>query len=145
MESSSHVGLFKQGLKKANVLQTVLRKEADALADRRIDTFEHLQSEKSIAVEAVQAVLDRLSTSGINFKTEHDNETVGRMSDELASVLEKCKQQHEGNAVTIDKLLEANKAALNVLKATRRVDTTETYDKQGKMNRHGTMGHDSEA
>ena len=145
MESFSHVGLFKQGLKKANVLQTVLRKEADALAGRRIDTFELLQSEKSIAVEAVQAVLDRLSTSGISFKTEHDNETVGRMSDELASVLEECKQQHEGNAVTIDKLLEANKAALNVLKATRRVDTTETYDKQGKMNRHGTMGHDSEA
>jgi flagellar biosynthesis/type III secretory pathway chaperone len=145
LESSSHVGLFKQGLKKANVLQTILRKEADALAARSIDTFELLQSEKSIAVDAIQAVLDRLSTSGISFKTEHDNETVGQMSDELASVLEKCKQQHEGNAVTIDKLLEANKAALNVLRSTRRVDATETYDKLGKVSRHETMGHESEA
>lgn len=144
MDSNPQTGLLQQGLKKATVLQSVLQKETSALKNRQIDDFETLQSEKVGAIESMQAVLDHIVAMTPTPQSDPGAITDAEMSKQLSELLEECQQQHEKNALIIDQLLEANKAALNVLKASRQLDTTETYDKLGKVSRQSTMGHNSE-
>ena len=129
----------KQGLKKAEALYGALEEESLLLAKRSIDEFEALQPAKLELIESLQVMIEALneedaSESPVRFK----------FPEELSNLLDKCRQQHEKNAIVIERLLKSNTAALNVLRASRRVETTETYNKLGKVKQHSTLGHTSE-
>jgi flagellar biosynthesis/type III secretory pathway chaperone len=129
----------KQGLKKAEALYGALEEESLLLAKRSIDEFEALQPAKLELIESLQVMIEALneedaSESPVGFK----------FPEELSNLLDKCRQQHEKNAIVIERLLKSNTAALNVLRASRRVETTETYNKLGKVKQQSTLGHTSE-
>jgi flagellar biosynthesis/type III secretory pathway chaperone len=131
--------ITKQGLKKAEALFGALEEESELLAKRSIDEFESLQPAKLELIESLQAIIEALNTEGSS--TSPDTFTY---PEELSNLLGKCRQQHEKNAIVIERLLKSNTAALNVLRASRRVETTETYDRLGKVKQQSTLGHTSE-
>ena len=131
--------ITKQGLKKAEALFVALEEESVLLAKRSIDEFESLQPAKLELIESLQAIIEALNTEGSSASPD-----TFTYPEELSNLLGKCRQQHEKNAIVIERLLKSNTAALNVLRASRRVETTETYDRLGKVKQQSTLGHTSE-
>lgn len=131
--------IAKQGLKKAQALYGALEEESALLAKRSIDEFESLQPTKLELIESLQVIIEALNEEGSRASPEEF-----KYPEELSNLLDKCRQQHEKNAIVIERLLKSNTAALNVLRASRRVETTETYDRLGKVKQQSTLGHTSE-
>lgn len=131
--------IAKQGLKKAEALYGILEEESVLLAKRSIDEFESLQPAKLELIESLQKIIEASNK-------EHTSEfpEAGKLPEGLSDLLDKCRNKHEKNAIVIERLLKSNTAALNVLRASRRVETTETYDKLGKVKQQSTLGHTSE-
>jgi len=109
-------------------LLEILEAEFTLLQTDDLDRFETLQAEKQAIVEALSEKPARADT---------DNEYIladGESHDSnVKATLAMCRDYHIRNSILLEKKIEVNKNALNILRASRHSEEVETYDKLGKV------------
>ena len=109
-------------------LLEILEAEFTLLQTDDLDRFETLQAEKQAIVEALSEKLVRADT---------DNEYIladGNSDDSnVKSTLTMCRDYHIRNSILLEKKIEVNKNALNILRSSRHSEEVETYDRLGKV------------
>ena len=109
-------------------LLEILEAEFTLLQTDDLDRFETLQAEKQAIVEALSEKPARADT---------DNEYIladGESHDSnVKATLAMCRDYHIRNSILLEKRIEVNKNALNILRASRHSEEVETYDKLGKV------------
>ena len=63
----------------------------------------------------------------------------------VKSMLAMCRDYHIRNGILLEKKIEANKNALNILRSSRHSEEVETYDKLGKVRNPKSVGLQSDA
>ena len=58
----------------------------------------------------------------------------------MAELLELCRSYHIRNGMLLEKKIDINKNALNILRSSRHSDEVETYDKLGKVRNPKSVG-----
>lgn len=121
-------------------LLEILEAEFKLLQTDNLDGFETLQAEKQVIVEALS---EKLTPADIN----DDYNVVDDDSDDsnVKSMLAMCRDYHLRNGILLEKKIEVNKNALNVLRSSRHSDEVETYDKLGKVRNPKSVGLQSDA
>lgn len=109
-------------------LLEILEAEFTLLQTDDLDRFETLQAEKQAIVEALSEKPARADT---------DNEYIladGESHDSnVKATLAMCRDYHIRNSILLEKKIEVNKNALNILRSSRHSEEVETYDKLGKV------------
>ena len=121
-------------------LLEILEAEFTLLQTDNLDGFETLQAEKQVIVEALS---EKLAPAGI----DNDYRVADGDSDEsdVESMLTMCRDYHIRNGILLEKKIEANKNALNILRSSRHSEEVETYDKLGKVRNPKSVGLQSDA
>ena len=121
-------------------LLEILKAEFKLLETDNLDGFETLQAEKQAIVEALS---EKLTPAGID---DDNNVADGDFDDaNVKSMLAMCRDYHIRNGILLEKKIEANKNALNILRSSRHSDEVETYDKLGKVRNPKSVGLQSDA
>jgi len=121
-------------------LLEILEAEFKLLQTDNLDGFETLQAEKQVIVEALS---EKLTLTDIN----DDYNVADDDSDDsnVKSMLAMCRDYHLRNGILLEKKIEVNKNALNILRSSRHSDEVETYDKLGKVRNPKSVGLQSDA
>ena len=121
-------------------LLEILEAEFKLLQTDNLDGFETLQAEKQVIVEALS---EKLTPTDIN----EDYNVADDDSDDsnVKSMLAMCRDYHLRNGILLEKKIEVNKNALNILRSSRHSDEVETYDKLGKVRNPKSVGLQSDA
>ena len=121
-------------------LLEILEAEFKLLQTDNLDGFETLQAEKQVVVEALS---EKLTPTDIN----DDYNVADDDSDDsnVKSMLAMCRDYHLRNGILLEKKIEVNKNALNILRSSRHSDEVETYDKLGKVRNPKSVGLQSDA
>lgn len=121
-------------------LLEILEAEFKLLQTDNLDGFETLQAEKQVIVEALS---EKLAPTDIN----DDYNVADDDSDDsnVKSMLAMCRDYHLRNGILLEKKIEVNKNALNILRSSRHSDEVETYDKLGKVRNPKSVGLQSDA
>ena len=121
-------------------LLEILEAEFKLLQTDNLDGFETLQAEKQVIVEALS---EKLTPTDIN----DDYNVTDDDSDDsnVKSMLAMCRDYHLRNGILLEKKIEVNKNALNILRSSRHSDEVETYDKLGKVRNPKSVGLQSDA
>ena len=121
-------------------LLEILEAEFKLLQTDNLDGFETLQAEKQVIVEALS---EKLTPTDIN----DDYNVADDDSDDsnVKSMLATCRDYHLRNGILLEKKIEVNKNALNILRSSRHSDEVETYDKLGKVRNPKSVGLQSDA
>lgn len=121
-------------------LLEILEAEFKLLQTDNLDGFETLQAEKQVIVEALS---EKLTPTDIN----DDYNLADDDSDDsnVKSMLAMCRDYHLRNGILLEKKIEVNKNALNILRSSRHSDEVETYDKLGKVRNPKSVGLQSDA
>ena len=121
-------------------LLEILEAEFKLLQTDNLDGFETLQAEKQVIVEALS---EKLTPTDIN----DDYNAADDDSDDsnVKSMLAMCRDYHLRNGILLEKKIEANKNALNILRSSRHSEEVETYDKLGKVRNPKSVGLQSDA
>jgi len=130
---------LKDGLHKAEVLSALLESEFDLLKSNNLAAFEDLQDQKSQTLTVLSAIAPLIIE-----KDSDEDESLEALGEEVRASINRCRDAHLRNALLIDKKIEATRSALDVLRSSRSVDTGETYDRLGKMNRGLRKGHQTD-
>ena len=121
-------------------LLQILEAEFKLLQTDNLDGFETLQAEKQVIVEALS---EKLTPADID---EDYNVADGDSDDaNVKSMLAMCRDYHIRNGILLEKKIEVNKSALNILRSSRHSDEVETYDKLGKVRNPKSVGLQSDA
>ena len=121
-------------------LLEILEAEFKLLQTDNLDGFEALQAEKQVIVEALS---EKLTTADID---DDYNVADGDSDDSnVKSMLAMCRDYHIRNGILLEKKIEANKNALNILRSSRHSEEVETYDKLGKVRNPKSVGLQSDA
>ena len=126
--------LLRNGMHKANTLYALLQEELALLTAGDLDSFEALQSRKAEVLESLSALMPTLSGE-VPIEEGSDVDATIALIDNIKEVLATCRDAHLKNAILIDRKIEATRSALEVLRSSRSVDTGETYDKLGRIQR----------
>jgi len=120
-------------------LLEILEAEFTLLQTDNLDGFETLQAEKQVIVEALS---EKLAPAGI----DNDYRVADGDSDEsdVESMLTMCRDYHIRNGILLEKKIEVNKNALNILRSSRHSEEVETYDKLGKVRNPKSVGLQSD-
>ena len=121
-------------------LLEILEAEFKLLQTDNLDGFETLQAEKQVIVEALS---EKLTPTDI----DDDYNVADDDSDDsnVKSMLAMCRDYHIRNGILLEKKIEANKNALNILRSSRHSEEVETYDKLGKVRNPKSVGLQSDA
>ena len=121
-------------------LLEILEAEFKLLQTDNLDGFETLQAEKQVIVEALS---EKLTPTDIN----DDYNVADDDSDDsnVKSMLAMCRDYHLRNGILLEKKIEVNKYALNIVRSSRHSDEVETYDKLGKVRNPKSVGLQSDA
>ena len=120
-------------------LLEILEAEFKLLQTDNLDGFETLQTEKQVIVEALS---EKLTPAGID---DDYNMADGDSDDSnVKSMLAMCRDFHIRNGILLEKKIEANKNALNILRSSRHSEEVETYDKLGKVRNPKSVGLQSD-
>ena len=121
-------------------LLEILEAEFKLLQTDNLDGFETLQAEKQVIVEALS---EKLTPTDI----DDDYNVADDDSDDsnVKSMLAMCRDYHIRNGILLEKKIEVNKNALNILRSSRHSDEVETYDKLGKVRNPKSVGLQSDA
>ena len=121
-------------------LLEILEAEFKLLQTDNLDGFESLQAEKQVIVEALSG---KITPTDIN----DDYNVADDDSDDsnVKSMLAMCRDYHLRNGILLEKKIEVNKNALNILRSSRLSDEVETYDKLGKVRNPKSVGLQSDA
>lgn len=121
-------------------LLEILEAEFKLLQTDNLDGFETLQAEKQVIVEALS---EKLTPADI----DDDYNVADDDSDDsnVKSMLAMCRDYHIRNGILLEKKIEANKNALNILRSSRHSEEVETYDKLGKVRNPKSVGLQSDA
>ena len=121
-------------------LLEILEAEFKLLQTDNLDGFETLQAEKQVVVEALS---EKLTPTDINddYNVADDNSD----DSNVKSMLAMCRDYHIRNGILLEKKIEVNKSALNILRSSRHSDEVETYDKLGKVRNPKSVGLQSDA
>ena len=121
-------------------LLEILEAEFKLLETDNLDGFETLQAEKQVIVETLS---EKLTPTDIN----DDYNVADDDSDDsnVKSMLAMCRDYHLRNGILLEKKIEVNKNALNILRSSRHSDEVETYDKLGKVRNPKSVGLQSDA
>ena len=120
-------------------LLEILEGEFTLLQTDNLDGFETLQAEKQLIVEALS---EKLSPADID---DDYNVADGDSDDSnVKSMLAMCRDYHIRNGILLEKKIEANKNALNILRSSRHSEEVETYDKLGKVRNPKSVGLQSD-
>ena len=121
-------------------LLEILEAEFKLLQTDNLDGFETLQAEKQVIVEALS---EKLTPADI----DDDHNLADGDSDDsnVKSMLAMCRDYHIRNGILLEKKIEANKNALNILRSSRHSEEVETYDKLGKVRNPKSVGLQSDA
>ena len=121
-------------------LLEILEAEFKLLQTDNLDGFETLQAEKQVIVEALS---EKLTPTDIN----DDYNLADDDSDDsnVKSMLAMCRDYQLRNGILLEKKIEVNKNALNILRSSRLSDEVETYDKLGKVRNPKSVGLQSDA
>jgi flagellar biosynthesis/type III secretory pathway chaperone len=118
----------------------ILEAEFKLLQTDNLDGFETLQTEKQVIVEALS---EKLTPADID---DDYNVADGDSDDSnVKSMLAMCRDYHIRNGILLEKKIEVNKNALNILRSSRHSDEVETYDKLGKVRNPKSVGLQSDA
>lgn len=121
-------------------LLEILEAEFKLLQTDNLDGFETLQVEKQVIVEALS---EKLVPTDID---AHYDIADGDSDDSnVKSMLATCRDYHIRNGILLEKKIEANKNALNILRSSRYSEEVETYDKLGKVRNPKSVGLQSDA
>ena len=120
-------------------LLEILEAEFKLLQTDNLDGFETLQAEKQVIVEALS---EKLTPTDIN----DDYNVADDDSDDsnVKSMLAMCRDYHLRNGILLEKKIEVNKNALNILRSSRHSEEVETYDKLGKVRNPKSVGLQSD-
>lgn len=120
-------------------LLEILEAEFTLLQTDNLDGFETLQAEKQVIVEGLS---EKLAPAGI----DSDYTVADSYSDDsdVESMLAMCRDYHIRNGILLEKKIEANKSALNILRSSRYSEEVETYDKLGKVRNPKSVGLQSD-
>ena len=116
-------------------LLEILEAEFTLLKTDNLDGFETLQAEKQVIVEALSEKLAPADSD--NDYKEEDGDS---HDSKVESMLAMCRDYHIRNGILLEKKIEVNKNALNILRSSRHSDEVETYDKLGKMRNPKRVG-----
>ena len=120
-------------------LLEILKAEFTLLQTDNLDGFETLQTEKQVIVEALSTTLAPADTDGEDSLADDDFD-----DSNLRSMLATCRDHHIRNGILLEKKIEANKSALNILRSSRHSEEVETYDKLGKVRNPTSVGLQSD-
>jgi flagellar biosynthesis/type III secretory pathway chaperone len=120
-------------------LLEILEAEFKLLQTNNLDVFETLQAEKQVIIEALS---EKLTPADI----DNDYNVADGESDDsnVTSMLAMCRDHHIRNGILLEKKIEANKNALNILRSSRHSEEVETYDKLGKVRNPKSVGLQSD-
>ena len=121
-------------------LLEILEAEFTLLQTDNLDGFETLQAEKQSIVEALSAEL--ASGDSGDQAGSFGADRVGDSS--VESMLAACRDHHIRNGILLEKKIEVNKNALNILRSSRHSEEVETYDKLGKVRNPKSVGLQSD-
>lgn len=121
-------------------LLEILEAEFKLLQTDNLDGFETLQAEKQVIVEALS---EKLTPTDIidDYNVADDDSD----DSNVKSMLAMCRDYHLRNGILLEKKIEVNKNALNILRSSRHSDEVETYDKLGKVRNPKSVGLQSDA
>lgn len=121
-------------------LLEILEAEFKLLQTDNLDGFETLQAEKQVIVEALS---EKLTPTDIidDYNVADDDSD----DSNVKSMLAMCRDYHIRNGILLEKKIEANKNALNILRSSRHSEEVETYDKLGKVRNPKSVGLQSDA
>ena len=122
-------------------LLEILEAEFTLLQTDNLDGFDTLQTEKQAIVEALSKTLSPAEI--------HDDYNVNMADGDsydsnVKSTLAMCRDYHIRNGILLEKKIEANKIALNILRSSRYSEEVETYDKLGKVRNPKSVGLQSD-
>ena len=120
-------------------LLEILEAEFKLLQTDNLDGFETLQAEKQVIVEALSAKL-----APANIDDDYKVADVDSDDSNVESMLAMCRDYHIRNGILLEKKIEANKNALNILRSSRHSEEVETYDKLGKVRNPKSVGLQSD-
>ena len=121
-------------------LLEILEAEFTLLQTDNLDGFETLQAEKQVIVEALS---EKLTPADID--DDYNVEDGDSDDSNVKSMLAMCRDYHIRNGILLEKKIEVNKNALNILRSSRHSDEVETYDKLGKVRNPKSVGLQSDA
>ena len=121
-------------------LLEILEAEFKLLQTDNLDGFEALQAEKQVIVEALS---EKLTPADID--DDYNVADGGSDDSNVKSMLAMCRDYHIRNGILLEKKIEANKNALNILRSSRHSEEVETYDKLGKVRNPKSVGLQSDA
>lgn len=121
-------------------LLEILEAEFKLLQTDNLDGFETLQAEKQVIVEALS---EKLTPTDINDDYNVADDDFDDSN--VKSMLAMCRDYHLRNGILLEKKIEVNKNALNILRSSRHSDEVETYDKLGKVRNPKSVGLQSDA
>ena len=121
-------------------LLEILEAEFKLLQTDNLDGFETLQAEKQVIVEGLS---EKLAPADID--ADCNIADVGSDDSNVKSMLAMCRDYHIRNGILLEKKIEANKNALNILRSSRYSEEVETYDKLGKVRNPKSVGLQSDA
>lgn len=121
-------------------LLEILEAEFKLLQTDNLDGFETLQAEKQVIVEGLS---EKLAPAEID--ADYNIADVDSDDSNVKSMLAMCRDYHLRNGILLEKKIEVNKNALNILRSSRHSDEVETYDKLGKVRNPKSVGLQSDA
>ena len=121
-------------------LLEILEAEFKLLQTGNLDGFETLQAEKQVIVEGLS---EKLAPAEID--ADYNIADVDSDDSNVKSMLAMCRDYHIRNGILLEKKIEANKNALNILRSSRHSEEVETYDKLGKVRNPKSVGLQSDA
>ena len=121
-------------------LLEILEAEFKLLQTDNLDGFETLQAEKQVIVEALS---EKLTPADID--DDYNVEDGDSDDSNVESMLAMCRDYHIRNGILLEKKIEVNKNALNILRSSRHSEEVETYDKLGKVRNPKSVGLQSDA
>ena len=121
-------------------LLEILEAEFKLLQTDNLVGFETLQAEKQVIVEALS---EKLAPAEID--ADYNIADVDSDDSNVKSMLAMCRDYHIRNGILLEKKIEANKNALNILRSSRHSEEVETYDKLGKVRNPKSVGLQSDA
>ena len=125
-----------QALSDLSLLLEILEAEFKLLQTDSLDTFESLQLKKQEIVESLEVLLTGDGPGDVDSAIE----PAVADDPELSELLELCRSYHIRNGMLLEKKIEINKNALNILRSSRHSDEVETYDKLGKVRNPRSVG-----
>ena len=121
-------------------LLEILEAEFKLLQTDNLDGFETLQAEKQVIVEGLS---EKLAPTEID--ADYNIADVDSDDSNVKSMLAMCRDYHIRNGILLEKKIEANKNALNILRSSRHSEEVETYDKLGNVRNPKSVGLQSDA